>query len=549
MVSVETELSTINKLVGKKLTAKQIEEILFELGFELEEVQGDILKIDITAERPDLLSSNGIARTLKAYLGLKIEELKIQKSGEKVYIKNTIKEWPYAVACIVKGLKFDDQKIKEIIRIQEKLGDTFLRKRKKGGIGLYPLEKIKFPVTFTAEDPKKINFIPLESNEEMNGYEILKKHSTGIKYKSIIEKWEKYPIFIDANKKILSMPPIINSHDMGRIDETTTEVFVETTGTNLKTINLALQIITDALIGMGGKAYSIEMIYGAKKITAPSFESENRTLKVESVNKLIGMNFKAIEIKKLLEKMGYKVKSYNEKELKIIVNTMRSDIWHDVDVIDDIARAYGFNNLQLSFKHVGTIGDTTPSVKIKEELSNLMIGLGYQEAFTLILTNKETQFEKMNIKEHEHIKLGTSVEQAINMMRFWLTPELIKCLENNRSAEYPQKFFEINYVTIPDGTKDVKSKDLLKLSVVTSNTSANFTEVKQVLDVITNILDLKYETKETEHGSFINGRAGKIIVNGKEIGIFGEIHPKVLNNFGLEMPVAALEINLSELLK
>ncbi len=549
MVILETEHSTFNKLIGKKLTLKELEEILFNLGYELENSEGDNLRIDITAERPDLLSTYGLARILKAYLGNKIESYKIPKSGEKLKVINETKEWPYAVACIVKGLKFDNQKIKEVIRIQEKLGATFLRNRKKGGLGLYPLDKIKFPVIFTSEDPKKIKFRPLESKNEMNGLELLENHPTGKKYKNIVENWKKFPIFKDANDKILSMPPIVNSHDLGKIDESTKEVFLEATGTDLKTINLALQVLTAALIEMGGKAFSIDMIYGNKTITSPSFEEEERKLKVEDVNKLLGLNLKVNDIKKLLEKMAYKIVSSNDKELKIVVDSVRSDIWHDVDIIDDIARAYGFNNFELSLKHVESIGNTTSSIKLKEKISNLMIGLGYQECFTLMLTSKEDQFDKMNIKEIKHINLGKSVEQSINMVRSWLLPELIKCLKSNRSVEYPHKLFEINYVTMPDETKDVKSKDILKLSIVSCHSSASFTEIKQILDYLINNLGIKSEIKETEHESFISGRVGKIIVDNAEIAQLGEIHPKVLENFGLEMPVAALELNLTELFK
>src|SRR3989344_7570420 len=162
MVVLETSHSVLNKLVGKKLSVKELEEYLFNLGYELEDASGDNLRIDITAERPDLLSTQGLSRALRSYLGLKNEDYKIYKSNDKVIVKNTAKEWPLVLACVVKGLKFDDENIREVIRIQEKLGATFLRNRKKGGLGLYPLDKIKFPVTYTSEEPGKIRFKPLE---------------------------------------------------------------------------------------------------------------------------------------------------------------------------------------------------------------------------------------------------------------------------------------------------------------------------------------------------------------------------------------------------
>ncbi len=298
---------------------------------------------------------------------------------------------------------------------------------------------------------------------------------------------------------------------------------------------------------MGGHAYSIDLDYGNKKLASPDFREEERKIKVDYVNKILGLNLKSKQIKELLLKTGYSIKSLNEKELIIIVPGTRSDIWHDIDVVDDIARAYGFNNFEPRVKPVNTDGETTRSVRLKDEISKILIGLNYQEVFTLILSSKQDQFENMNIKEFPHINLGRSLEQTINLLRAWLLPELVKCLKNNRSVEYPQKLFEINQVILPDSNKDVKSKDNLNLSLVSCHSGANFTEIKQVLDYLMNCLDLKYNLKEVEHGSFINGRTARVLVDNKEVGYIGEIHPKVSINFGLDLPVVALELNLTEI--
>src|SRR3989344_5507628 len=500
MVILETEHKQLNKIIGRKLEIKELEEILFSLGYELESAEGDKLRIDITTERPDLLSTYGLGRALRAYLGNKNDEIKINKSNYKVNVKQPAKEWMNTAAAVVKGLKLDDEKIREIIRVQEKIGGTFLRNRKKGAIGVYPLEKIKFPITFTAEKPEKIKFRPLEYQKEINGKEILEKHATGMKYKHLLEKWEKYPIFTDSKNKILSMPPIINSHELGRVDEKTTEVFVEVSGRELKTIDMALNVMISAIVGIGGKIYSVEVNYGNKKITTPEFKGEKRTIKTEYVNKIIGTELKTNDVKKLLEKMNHKVINSNNQSVTLLVDPLRTDIWHDIDIVDDIARAYGFNNLELRMKNVESTGETTRSVKVKEEISKLLIGLGYQECFTLMLTNKETQFEKI-------------------------------------------------HTTVIDNTKDVGCRDVLKLSIVNCHSNVNFTEMKQVLDYLFNTLGIQYELTEVEHESFIKGRNAKIKHNNEYIGNFGEINPKVLENFGIEMPCTGLEINLTEMFR
>ena len=87
------------------------------------------------------------------------------------------------------------------------------------------------------------------------------------------------------------------------------------------------------------------------------------------------------------------------------------------------------------------------------------------------------------------------------------------------------------------------------LGLLSCHNNANFTEIKQILDYLFNALNLIYNLNEAENNAFIRGRAGEIICKGKKLGYIGEINPKVINNFNLEMPVSGFEINLSEVFK
>src|SRR3989344_7287397 len=130
----------------------------------------DDLEIEVFPNRPDLISLQGFIRAMRAYLGKKqgLKKYSVKNPMQQIIVEKSIpSEWPYAIACIVRGLSINDERIKEIIDIQEKLGATLLRKRKKGGLGIYPLEKIQFPVRFVGMDPDKIKFRPLESPHEM----------------------------------------------------------------------------------------------------------------------------------------------------------------------------------------------------------------------------------------------------------------------------------------------------------------------------------------------------------------------------------------------
>ncbi len=549
MVILETTFKELNKSIGKNLTEKQLYEILFNLGFELESVEKNDIKIEITPNRPDLLSTQGLGRLLKAYIGKKtgLCEYKIKKSDIKLIIDNSVNNIrPFTVAAVVKNLKLDYEKIKEIINVQEKIHNTFARKRKKTSIGIYPLENIKSPIKYLALKPEEIKFRPLEFTHELSAREILEKHPAGIKYADLLKSYDRYPVFVDSMNKVLSMPPIINAHELGKVTEKTKDVFIECSGHDFNACEQVLNIIATTLSDMGGEIYSVEHHYGNKKIIKPDLTPEKKEIKLKDVNKILGIELNSKKISELLKKMNYGV-SVSKEKITVLIPKYRTDIWHDVDVIDDIARAYGFNNLEPRLTYVHSIAEEFPENKFVDRLKELFIGLGFIESLTFALTNKNDQFKKMNLPEMKCVNLGSVKEMTINMVRSWLLPELIKLLVNNRNKDYPQKIFEINDAVIYDEKEEVKSRNVTKLSCVIAHEKTNFTEVKQVVDYLGRILNLDIRLKELKHNSFIEGRCASIFINDREAGFFGEISPLVLTNFELEVPVSALELDITRI--
>jgi len=543
MVTLDINYLELEKEI--KLKLEELEKVLFDIGMELDDIDGNDLKIDITPDRPDMVSLHGLVRALKAYTKGKLTNYKVKDSKYKLIIDKSVKEVrPYTVAAVIKNLKFDDQKIKEMIWVQEKLHDTFARGRKKAAIGIYPFDVIKTPIYYFAEDPKKVKFQPLEFPRELTGLEILSKHPTGRDYGHLLKGHKKFPFFKDANGEILSMPPIINSHKTGKVTEDTKEIFIECSGSDLTAIKYLLNILVTMFADMGGDIYSMTLEYPDKKIITPDLKPEERKIKVSYVNTLLGTNFSAKKIESLLTKMMYEAKATKD-EIKIKVTAFRTDIWHDVDIADDVARAYGFNNLEPRVKPVASIGQEDIEAEIRRDVEQVMIGLGYTGTFTFALTSKEEQYKNMELKDKPHIKLGHTSEKSLNMVRTWLIPEMIKVLVSNRNKSYPQKLFETAEVVIPDKNTDVLSKNMLKTAIITANTSANFTEIKQVVENLLDSFDLKYEILEAEHESFIIDRCAQVKIDGKVAGIMGEISPKVLSNWKLEVPVAAFEMDYS----
>tara|TARA_Y100000310_G_scaffold345665_1_gene467945 strand:- start:4108 stop:5739 length:1632 start_codon:yes stop_codon:yes gene_type:complete len=541
MPTININKKSFEKFVGKKLSTEKLKDRISYLGTDLESVEKNEIVVEIFPNRPDMLSTSGFARAFSSFIGVKkgLKEYKATKSNYKVIVDKSVKDVrPFTACAVVKNLKLNDDKIKEIIQIQEKLHITFGRHRRKVAIGIYPMEKIKWPIKYLAKNPGEIRFQPLESNKFMNGNEILKNHSAGREYRHLLDGLNKYPIFIDSNNQILSMPPIINSHKIGKVSEKTKDVFIECSGFDFETLKESLNIIVTALNDMGGNIYSVEL-EGNKKAVTPDLNCEEMKVDADYVNKILGLNLKESQIKELLEKMGF---GYKNK--KALIPCYRTDVLHPIDLVEDIAIAYGYENFKEEIPNISGIGEENFFEVFKNKIGNLLVGFDLIEVMNYHITNKRDLIENMDVNL-DFVELESG-NKEYNILRNWLTPGLLKVLSENKHNEFPQNIFEIGKVFVKDKNK-VKEVD--RLCVALCHNKTNFTEIKQILDSLFSNLDLKSDIENINHNSFIEGRVGRISIKDKKIAYVGEIHPKCLEKFGIDMPVSVLELNLSELFK
>lgn len=539
MANVKFNRKIFEKEIGKLDEVMQNKIAMF--GTTLEQINENEIEIEINPNRPDLLSYHGFKRSFLSFLGRKIglKQYKLNKPEKnyEVIIESSVKEVrPYTACAIIKKLKLDNEKIKELIDIQEKLHFTVGRKRKKLAIGIYPLEKIKLPITYTALEPDKIKFIPLEANKEMSGLEILQRHQAGRDYAHLLAGKSKFPVFIDADKNVLSMPPIINSQLAGKITEETKDVFVECSGFDAWILEKCLSILITTMADMGGEIYQMKV--GSKII--PNLTAEKKKISLDNANKLLGLNLKEKQLKELLGKMGH---NYSSSEAEI--SPWRLDILHEVDLIEDIAIAYGYENFIPEIPQISTIGHENSREIIKKKISEILSGLNLLEISNYHLTNKKDQFEKMGIPKKQE-KNFIEVEESkteYNILRKDLTHYLLKIFSENIDSGYPQKIFEIGkFFELNSG--QIIEKETLSTALV----PGNFTELKQILLYLSNMAGISFELKETENfpQHFIEGRVAEIILHNEKIGYLGEIHPKILKNWKIKMPVALFEIDLEK---
>jgi phenylalanyl-tRNA synthetase beta chain len=504
--------------------------------------------------RPDLWNIEGLVRALRGFLGVEtgLKRYAAGKSIIEVYVDEELKDIrPYIGCSIIKNVKLNDAVIRGLMHLQDKLDQTYGRNRQRTSIGLYDFSLITPPLHYTVAKPTEIRFLPLGSEEEMNLKEILERHPKGLEYGHIVRRHHVYPILLDSKRKVLSFPPIINSNDLGKITEETKQVLVEVTGTLLETVLNTLKMVTLSLIDRGGKAYSATVHYPdeVSEIVTPNLETSLTELDVDYTSKVLGLRLTAKQIAALLPRAGVGVEKFDSSKVTVRVPCYRIDVMHSIDVVEDVAIAYGYNKIKPQWRKLPTTGAVIPEGYLFNVARELMIGLCFQEIVTYTLTSPENLFTRMNCGKERMVEVANPKVQTLTCLRNWLLPSLMEFLSNNLSVEYPQKIFELGSVTLLDGKRQTKTRDEVRLAAVVAHANASFSEIKSVVDAVLMNLGIEWRIKESNHPSFIDGRVGVAIVNGANFGTLGEIHPKVLEAWAIENPASAFELNMERIVK
>ncbi|MEM5834758.1 MAG: phenylalanine--tRNA ligase subunit beta [Candidatus Aenigmatarchaeota archaeon] len=551
MPTIEVSFKDLCSLVGKKLSLEEVKELVRYAKSEVESVEGDLLKIEVKdTNRPELWSVEGIAREIKGRIGKEkgCPRYKVERSRVEVMVdKKVSKVRPLTVCAVVRDLKIDENVLSQIIQLQEKICTTFGRNRKEVALGIYELDRIKPPIRYTTVKPEEIKFVPLDFEEELTPKEILEKHPKGKEYGYLLQGFSEYPIFIDSSNEVLSLPPIINSNYSGKVTTKTKNVFIECSGFNFNFLIPALNAVVTALAERRGKIESVKIIYPEKIMVTPNLEPKKFEVSLGYINKVSGLSLKEKEACELLEEARYDAKIKGNK-IEVVYPAYRQDIMHARDIVEDILISYGYEKIKPKYPRIHTIGKIDEMEEFSNKVAEIMIGLGFQEILSYNLTSKENLFKKMNLKEENVVEIENPVSSSWSVFRNWLLPSLLDFLSNNKHIEYPQKIFEIGVCVVVDEEKETKTREIRKLACAISDTKATYEDISSVLDSLLSSFEIPYKLKPIKHESFIQGRVAGVFIKDKQVGLVGEFHPLVLENWNLEMPVAAFELEV-EILK
>lgn len=539
--------SQLFKLAGKTLTDEELNRQVTDLGMPVEFVNGDELGVEVTPNRPDMYSVEGLARALSSFLSVKtgLREYSAAPSGFRMVVDPSVKKCRPHIACaIARDVQVTDELLVSLIGLQESIHGTLGRKRRKVAIGFTDLDKLKPPFTYKAVGPEESPFVPIGETGQWTPARILAELKQGKEYGYILSGHKKYPMITDSAGSVVALPPIITGESV-KVTTATRNLFIDVTGTSAHTVRHTLVILACALADRGARIGSVEVVTGEKTETTPDFTPSTAKLRLKSVTKLVGKGFSASETKALLERMGHGVTESAKKGVfDVTTAAYRTDILHETDLIEDVVIPFGYNNFETTTPKFVTAGKPSRKEEATGLARELMIGLGFTEALHGYITNPRTNFEKPLVPEGPCARIKNPLTENFTMFRTWCVPSMLETLSISKDERMPQKLFELGESARMEGEKPAEER---KLCAAVCDPKASFNEMRSALESVGREMGARIELREASHPTLIPGRSAEILLAGKSVGLIGEVHPQALNNFGITQPVAVFEISLRAL--
>jgi phenylalanyl-tRNA synthetase beta chain len=569
MPKIEVNENLFFSLLGRRYDAAGLEEILPGAKAELDEWETQqhcgqderIIKIELNdTNRPDLWSTAGLARALRVRASGKVPEYPffsregdMKKAKRTVVVEASVKEArPYLAGFFVSGVAMTDAQLKDIIQTQEKLASNFGRKRKTVSMGIYRPGIIQWPVHYAGIEPDSVRFVPLQGDRPMTLTEINKEHPKGKEYGAINAPYKLHPLLSDSKGAILSYPPVINSNDLGAVKVGDTELFVEITGTDLASVTLSANIVACDFADSG---YTIEPVlveypydtpFG-RSVTFPYYFQKPVSVEIGYASKLLGLSLTVDSVREAVSRMGSATETHGQY-VTVFPPPYRNDFLHPVDIVEDVMMGKGMAAFAPERPKDFTIGRLSAIELLSRRAKNILAGLGAQEMAYGYLGSGKDFLERMGADPAKAVRIENPMAESFEYVR----PSILPCLMNSESvssrASYPHRIFEAGKVAFIDPTQNYGVSTRQWLAILLSHAAADYNEAASYVATLFYFLGKEYAIAEVEDPRFIAGRQARIVYKGESVGVFGEVHPRVLEAWSVTMPCAAAEIDLEYLL-
>ncbi|MEM3781886.1 MAG: phenylalanine--tRNA ligase subunit beta [Candidatus Micrarchaeaceae archaeon] len=536
------EKEYLQSLLGFEPKASELEELINKLGMTLEKSAANEIEVEYQANRPDLISTVGLARAIRYYTGRhRSFGYRIAgSSGITVRVQRNVRHVrPYISCMLVKNASFTNSSMRDLIGSIDKLSETFGRHRRRIAVGIHDAEKITGEISY--------GVYPDEEFEALGGAtekysDALERTEKGKAYSHLCKSSAGYCALKDS-LGTMALIPVLNS-ERTKLRQSTKELFVDVTGTNEYAVNSAANLLAANFIDMGFDVYSVEIAkQGSGAKPTPNMERRSIDVKLARFYLELGTRLGFNNVIELANRMGYEA-ALHYRSVAFSVPPYRLDVINDQDIIEDIAIAYGYENINPVPIGYYQQAVPDPDEEQHKRLRSIMTGLGFSELLSDYMTNERDNFVVMGVEAKDYIKIKNAKSSSITMLRTWLLPSIASSLSKSQHDKLPHRLFELDLVFSIKGAEPLEK---YHLACAVSNERVDINEMKEVAYALLKAIysgKAAPEIRPVSQGAFIDGRCAELLVDGRHFGIFGEIKPEVLESFGIKAPVVALEIEL-----
>ncbi len=564
MPKIEVHEDLFNSLVNHPYSDDELEMILPVAKAELDghDKNEHLYKIELNdTNRPDLWSAGGVTRAINTYESKTLPQYDFfsskdetkESGGRELIVHPSVKEVrPFSVGFSVTGKVVDENILESLIQTQEKLCNNFGRKRKSIAIGVYRSDLITFPVHYKGVDPDSYSFVPLGMDESLTLREITKKHPKGLEFGPIVQDSPLYPYLTDDNGDVLSFPPVINSAHIGAVQVGDEHLFFEFSGSGLDDLLLASSIVAMDCADLGYTILPVKCTLGGEteygtSITVPYYFQKEATCPLPFLFKTLGEKLSDELIIEALTKMGIESTiSNNSVVIKVPAN--RNDFLHPVDIVEDVMIGRSLALFSPELPKDSTVGRLSKAEQLARKVKDICIGMGFQEMMYNYLGSRKEYIDNMHVSGDDYIQIANPMSENYEYVRPSIIPSLLESESMSAHAIYPHHIFEVGkvaYLCESDNSGTVTRNHLGFLSAAGE---MGFNQLNSYISTLFYYLNVQYVMSELVDPRFITGRCGTVVVDGKEVGIFGEVHPQVLESWNITMPTIACEIDLDSFL-
>jgi len=574
MPKIEVNENLFFSLLGRRVGATELEEMLPAAKAELDEWQKEqpgpaderVIKIELNdTNRPDLWSTAGLARALRVHASGKRPEYPFfSRSGDqrptdrRVIVEESVRAArPFLAGFVVSGKAITDAVLKDIIQTQEKVCWNYGRKRRTVSMGIYRTAIIEWPVRYKAVAPDSVRFVPLQGDRPMTLTEILKEHPKGREYGFINEGMPLHPLLTDSKGAILSYPPIINSADLGAVQVGDTELFVELTGSDLASVTISASIVACDFADSGYTVKPVRVEYPydtdfGRTVTFPYYFQAPVSVEAAKASRMLGVHLDVAAVREACERMGSATDSHGQY-VTVFPPPYRNDFLHPVDIVEDVMMGKGMGAFAPERPRDFTVGRLSNLELLTRKAKGVLVGLGFQEMIYNYLGSKKDLVERMGSGEQggspdEAVRISNPMSESAEYIRPSILPNLLGSESISSRASYPHRIFEAGKVAFRNPVENYGVSTRQRLAFLLAHSAADYNEAASAVATLMFFLGREYGIAETEDSRFIPGRQARILYRGDPIGIFGEIHPRVLEAWDIVVPCAAAELDLESLL-